>query len=87
MQKAKEAVKIAVQQKLEQEYKEALEKGEVRLVVAYNEGREDALQYESELKTIFPNIPFLSCDGMSLSIACHTGPDALAFGIIRVIPD
>ncbi len=85
LQKAKDAVIAAVKEDLAGEYKEAVEKGEVRLVVAYNENREAALAWEEELKKLFPNIPFLSCDEMSLSIACHTGPGSLAFGIIRVL--
>ena len=85
LQKAKDAVIAAVKEDLAGEYKEAVEKGEVRLVVAYNENREAALAWEEELKKLFPNIPFLSCDEMSLSIACHTGPGSLAFGIIRIV--
>ena len=87
LQKAKEAIVAAVKADLAGEFKDALEKGEVRLVVAYNENRDAALAFEEEMKKLFPDIPFLSCDEMSLSIACHTGPGTLAFGIVRVVTD
>ena len=84
-QKAKDIMKAAVVKDLNEVYKDALEKGEIRLVVAHNENHDEAKAFEAEMKKAFPNIPFLSCDELSLSIACHTGPGALAFGVIRVV--
>lgn len=85
LQKAKDTLITAIKKDLTETYKEALEKGEIRLVVAHNENHDEAEAFESEMKKLFPDIPFLSCDELSLSIACHTGPGSLAFGIIRVI--
>lgn len=84
-QKAKDIIKATLKEKLDGPFKEAVKKGEARLVVAHNENAEESANFEAELKTLFPNIPFLSRDEMSLSIGCHTGPGSLACGVVCVI--
>ncbi len=83
--KAKSIMVDAVKADLVENYKGALEKGEMRLGIVYAENKEEAEHFQEEIQNLFPNIPFLSNDPMSLSIACHTGPATLAICCIRVM--
>jgi fatty acid-binding protein DegV len=66
-------------------FKKFADNGEMRLMVVYGEKEEDGLAFEEEMKKHFPNIPFLPCTPMSLSVACHTGPNVNVLCCLRVI--
>jgi len=83
--KAKEMMKNAVLEDLNGKFKEYADKGEMRLLIVYGERESDAIAFEEEIKKYFPNIPFLHCDPMSLSVACHTGPNTIALCCMRVV--
>ncbi|MBQ8283655.1 MAG: DegV family protein [Clostridia bacterium] len=85
MTKAKIAMKDAIKNDLNGKFKEYAEKGEMRLVCVYGNNPEESKAFEEEIKTLFPNIPFLYNDPMSLSIACHTGPGVVSVGLVRVL--
>ena len=52
-------------------------------------GINDSLNFHgtsvTELKEMFPDIPFRFSDPLSLSVACHIGPGALAVGCTRIL--
>ncbi len=81
--KAKIQMLETVKAELNEKYREYVEKGEMQLGVVYGENKEDAEIFKNEIQTMFPNIPFLACDPMSLSVACHTGPKTIAICAIR----
>ncbi len=83
--KAKESMKNAIMKDLTTKFKEYVEKGEMALCVIHADNASDAVVFEEEMKKLFPNMPFLWTDEMSLSIACHTGPNTLAVGCIRIV--
>lgn len=82
--KAKAMMVDAIKEVLSTTFKEYVDKGEMRLGIIHAENESEAKIFEEEIKKAFPNIPILSCDTMSLSIACHTGPGTLAICCIRV---
>ncbi len=83
--KAKELMKNAILEDLKEKFKKYLDNGEMRMMVVYGESKEDALAFEEEMKKHFPNVPFLPCSPMSLSVACHTGPNVNILACLRVI--
>lgn len=82
--KAKELMKNALLDDLSGKFKEYAEKGEMRLIIVYGENEQDALDLQAEVQKHFPKIEFLAPNPMSLSVACHTGPNTIAICLIRV---
>lgn len=54
----------------------------VRLHIAYTKDLDAALQWKEELKQAFPGFDFVM-DPLSLSVACHIGPGALALAVTK----
>lgn len=54
-----------------------IEAGNVNLSVVYTENEEAAVGFRKEVEEAFPGIP-IHLDHLSLSVACHIGPGALA---------
>ncbi len=87
MQKASELIKTAIATDLKEKYKEYVEKGEMRICLVYGENAKDTDALKAELEKLFPSVPVLDSAPMSLSIACHVGPNVIALGLIRVVND
>lgn len=85
MQKASELIKTAIAEDLKGKYKEYADKGEMRICLVYGEDKTATDELKVELEKLFPSVPVLDSAPMSLSIACHVGPNVLAFGLIRVV--
>jgi DegV family protein with EDD domain len=83
--KAKDAIFNAVKNDLNGKFKEALEKGEVILGIGHGDAYEEAEAFKKEVEVVFPGIPVEIVEPVSLSIACHTGPDMLGLGIFKVV--
>ena len=83
--KAKEAMKNAIIKDLTTKFKSYVDNGEMALCVIHADNASEATLFEEEMKKLFPNMPFLWTDEMSLSVACHTGPSTLAVGCIRIV--
>jgi hypothetical protein len=83
--KAKETMKNAIQKDLQARFKNFAENGEMTISVAHTANDEEAKIFVEELKGLFPDIPFRFSDPLSLSVACHIGPGALAVACTRVI--
>lgn len=57
----------------------------VRIMVAYTYNEEAALQWKEEVEKEFPNHEVVM-KPLSLSVACHIGPGALAVACTQVLP-
>lgn len=85
MQKAKDAMKQAVKEDIENVYAKYAENDELELSVAYTDNRADGEKFVEELKVLFPNMPVRFCEPLSLSISCHIGPGALGVAVTRIL--
>lgn len=83
--KAKETMKAAIANDLKTRFKAFADNGEMTLSVAHTANFEEAEIFVRELKETFPALPFHYCDPLSLSVACHIGPGALAVACTRII--
>lgn len=57
----------------------------VRIMLAYTKDKEAALQWKEEVQKEFPNHEIIM-NPLSLSVACHIGPGALAIACTRILP-
>lgn len=57
----------------------------VRIMLAYTKDKEAALQWKEEVQKEFPNHE-ITMYPLSLSVACHIGPGALAIGCTKILP-
>jgi DegV family protein with EDD domain len=83
--KAKETMKTALTNDLTSRFAQYVEKGEMAISVAHTANDEESKLFAEELKTLFPDIPFRHIDPLSLSVACHIGPGALACACTRIL--
>ncbi len=61
--------------------KEYYEQGKLSISVAHTQNYDEAVKFAEEVKAAFPNIKFRYIDQLSLSVACHIGPGALAVAL------
>ena len=85
MMKAKETMKAAIKQDLETRFAKYYANGEIRLCMAYTGDDSAAKVYAEELQKDFPDLPIHFCAPLSLSVACHVGPNALGLGVVRIL--
>lgn len=83
--KAKEVMKNAMKHDLSGRLASLAENGELGISVAYTNNRAEAELFLEEIKSSFPNLPVRFCDALSLSVACHIGPGALAIAASRIV--
>lgn len=75
---AKKTMIEALKKDLNGEFKELREQGKMTVCVAHTQNFEEALKFKEEIMKEFPDIEFTHVDPLSLSVACHIGPGALA---------
>lgn len=85
LSKAKETMKAAIAKDLKTRFKAFADNGEMTVSVAHTANSEEAEIFVQELKETFPDVPFRYCDPLSLSVACHIGPGALAVACTRIV--
>ncbi len=78
-------MKEAIRKDLNVRFKSLVEEGEMTISVAHTNNYGEADIFVTELKEMFPDIPFRFSDPLSLSVACHIGPGALAVGCTRIV--
>ena len=83
MRKAKEVMIEAIRSDLTTRFADLVKKGLMRMYVAHSDNDAEAQAFAEELKNIFPEIPFLYVNPLSLSVSCHIGPGSLAVAIGR----
>ena len=80
MSDAKKTMIDAVRNDLETRFKEYRKAGKIMLGVAHTQCFEEAEKFAEELRAEFPDIEVRYIDPLSLSVAIHIGPGALACG-------
>ena len=78
MSDAKAAMINAVKNDLETRFKTEYEQGKMTVSVAHTQCLEEALKFKEEIIKEIPNVEFTFVDPLSLSVAVHIGPGALA---------
>lgn len=76
----------AIQKDLEGKYAGYYENNKVWLYIAYTYDKEAAEELAAELKETYPGLP-VHTDPLSLSVACHIGPGALAIACQRMLEE
>lgn len=85
---AKKTMLDAIKKDLEGRFASYMEKGEMKLQVAYTTSAGEAEAWMEEIKAAFPDLEITRMDPLALSIVCHTGPGVLAVTATHVInPD
>lgn len=85
---AKKTMLDAIKKDLEGRFASYMEKGEMKLQVAYTTSAGEAEAWREEVKAAFPDLEITRMDPLALSIVCHTGPGVLAVTATHVInPD
>lgn len=78
---AKKKIISQLKTDLETKFKEKYENGKMAISVAHTNNHQEAEKFKAEIEKELPNIKCLYCDPLSLSVACHIGPGALAAAI------
>lgn len=74
---AKRLMLDALKNDLQNRFMDMIEKGTMTIAIAYTHNREPAEEFMKEVKEAFPGYDIIM-DPLSLSVACHIGPGALA---------
>ena len=75
---AKTTMINALKKDLQTRFSKEAAEGKLTVCVAHTENFEEAEIFKRELKECFPDIEFTFNNPLSLSVACHIGPGALA---------
>lgn len=68
---------------LETKFKEDYDKGNMMVSIAHTQNEKEAEKFKSEIMAAMPNIKFGYINPLSLSVACHIGPGALAISLCK----
>ena len=82
MSDAKATMIAAIKNDLETRFANERAQGKMTLCVAHTQCFEEALAFKDEIKAAFPDVEFTFIDQLSLSVACHIGPGALAVACV-----
>lgn len=82
---AKKVMIDAVRSDAETRFAALRKKGELELAIAHTANAEEAAVFAEELRQAFPDIPLRDVDPLSLSVACHIGPGALACALTHIL--
>lgn len=82
MSDAKQTMIDALRKDLTTRFKEAREQGKMTIAVAHTNCLDEAVKFREQLIKEFPDVEFTYVDPLSLSVAVHIGPDALACGTV-----
>ena len=74
----------AIKKDLENRFSGFLSKDKMRLSIAHTANEANAVLFAEEVKAAFPNIELEYIDSLSMSVATHIGPKALAIATYRV---
>lgn len=83
LSQAKSKMINAVKKDLEERFKDLYAQGKMALYIAHTDNEELANKFKEEVESQFKNIKIESVDPLSLSVACHIGPGALALALSR----
>ncbi|MBQ3048202.1 MAG: DegV family protein [Clostridia bacterium] len=78
MAHAKKKMIQKVKEEFETQFAEEYKAGKMKVAVAHTQNEQEALKFAEEIKQALPNVKLEFVDPLSLSVACHIGPGALA---------
>ena len=78
MSDAKATMISAIKNDLETRFADERNAGKMTVCIAHTQCLDEALSFKEEIKTAFPDVEFTCLDPLSLSVAVHIGPGALA---------
>lgn len=85
LRQAKDVMIAALRSDFETRFQPFVERGEMVMAVAHTANYEEADNFAKELEEVFPGIPVVMNDPLSLSVSCHIGPGSLACAAMRKI--
>ncbi len=56
---------------------------DMHLFIAYTKDQDTAMEFKGQVQGAFPQAEVTSVDPLSLSVACHIGPGALALACAK----
>ena len=80
---AKSKMTAAIKKDCETRFAEFYNNNEIVIYVVHSHNLDNALKYKEEIQKVFPNVEILGPEELSLSVACHIGPGALALVATR----
>ena len=83
LKQAKQEMIGAIKHDLSTRFAQFRANGEMTLSVAHTNSFAEADTFRKELEQLFPDVPVLFVDPLSLSVSCHIGPGALAVTATR----
>ena len=86
MKQAKSTMLAAIAQDLKNRFGDP-EAEHTWIAVAHTCNYEAAQEFVEELRTLYPKTGNIIADPLSLSVACHIGPGALAVAVTRHLPE
>jgi DegV family protein with EDD domain len=84
LQKAKDAMKTAVQKDLAEKFKD-VPVNELELYLVHGETTTETDGFLEDINKTFPSFTCNNDEMMSLSVSCHTGPGTFAIALVRVV--
>ena len=75
---AKKVMSDAIAHDLDTRFKELREQAKMALALAHTQNEQEAMTFKAELEQRFPDLKVMCVSPLSLSVACHIGPGALA---------
>jgi DegV family protein with EDD domain len=85
VKQAKNIMVEAVKNDFEKRFQDAAGEG-MYLYIAYTKDRQTALEFKVQVQEAFPKAEITMVDPLSLSVACHIGPGALALACAKKLP-
>ena len=82
MSDAKATMIAAVKNDLETRFANERKAGKMTVCVAHTQCLDEALEFKEEIIKAFPDVEFTFLDPLSLSVAVHIGPGALAVACV-----
>ncbi len=82
MSDAKATIISAIKNDLETRFAAERNAGKMTIAVAHTQNFDEAEIFKGEIKAAFPDVEFTYVDPLSLSVAVHIGPGALAAGCV-----
>ena len=85
LRQAKDTMIAALKKDLDTRFPDLVKNGEMQISVVHSDNEKEAQIFAEELKVAFPNLPIGFVDPLSLSVACHIGPGALAVAVTKAL--
>lgn len=79
---ARDAMINAIRNDLENNFADAYKAGKMTVCVAHTNCEKEANEFAEQVKAAFPDVEFTFNDPLSLSVAVHIGPGALAIATV-----